>query len=429
MRLIPKRTKQPSIWIDAPKVNGAALDGAVARQRLSLGGLDDAVSAWYASQQPLGAMQSAHISRHWLIDKAISMPVEDAMRQGYMIDGETPEKDTGINAQVMEYVTSARRTGGAVALFRTCPPGTNPEDYYLAPLNLDAVTHYDGVSIIDATDCSGDPIGQDINDPASRNYMRPTYYRIGARRYHKSHLTICTPYPVSPRLMPLYGYFGRSIPEMMAERVYCAERVANEAPLLTMTKRLRLLGVDMEALLSGGDDAMGILNDNLTGLQQLADNFGVYVYDTANNGGMSQLDTSLADLDKTINSQYQICAAIARIPVTRLMGVSPGGLNSTGESDAEDYRQVLESIQSSMMQPLLERHYRLKTGEEVDLVWQALDSPTSAEYAAIDAQNGTTVAALVTAMVLTPEQGAEVLAKNKDSMFSGIRPSDDAYEI
>lgn len=429
MRLIPKRTKQPSIWIDAPKVNGAALDGSLSRQRLSLGGLDDAVSAWYAAQQPLGAMQSAHISRHWLIDKAISMPVEDAMRQGYMIDGDTPEKDTGINAQVMEYVTAARRTGGAVALFRTCPPGANPEEYYLAPLNLDAVTHYDGVSIIDATDCSGDPVGQDINDPASRNYMRPTYYRIGTRRYHKSHLTICTPYPVSPRLMPMYGYFGRSIPEMMAERVYCAERVANEAPLLTMTKRLRVLGVDMEALLAGGDDAMGILNDNLTGLQQLVDNFGVYVYDSANDGGMSQLDTSLVDLDKTIDSQYQICAAIARIPVTRLMGVSPGGLNSTGESDAEDYRQVLESIQSSMMQPLLERHYRLKTGEEVDLVWQALDSPTSAEYAAIDAQNGTTVAALVTAMVLTPEQGAEVLAKNKDSMFSGIRPSDDAYEI
>lgn len=429
MRLIPKRPRQPSIWIDAPKVNGAALDGAVARQRLSLGGLDDVVSAWYAAQQPLGAMQSAHISRHWLIDKAISMPVEDAMRQGYMIDGETPEKDTGINAQVMEYVTAARRTGGAVALFRTCPPGTNPEDYYIAPLNLDAVTHYDGVSVIDATDCSGDPIGQDINDPASRNYMRPTYYRIGTRRYHKSHLTICTPYPVSPRLMPMYGYFGRSIPEMMAERVYCAERVANEAPLLTMTKRLRVLGVDMESLLAGGDDAMGILNDNLTGLQQLADNFGVYVYDSSNGGGMSQLDTSLTDLDKTIYSQYQICAAIARIPMTRLMGVAPGGLNATGESDAEDYRQVLESIQSSMMQPLLERHYRLKTGEEVDLVWQALDSPTSAEYAAIDAQNGTTVAALVTAMVLTPEQGAEVLAKNKDSMFSGIRPSDDAYEI
>lgn len=82
-----------------------------------------------------------------------------------------------------------------------------------------------------------------------------------------------------------------------------------------------------------------------------------------------------------------------------------------------------------MMQPLLERHYRLKTGKEVDLVWQALDSPTSAEYAAIDAQNGATVAALVTAMVLTPEQGAEILGRNRDSMFAGIKPSDDAYEI
>lgn len=429
MRLIPKRTKQPSIWIDAPKVNGAALDGAVARQRLSLGGLDDAVSAWYASQQPLGAMQSAHISRHWLIDKAVSMPVEDAMRQGYMINGETPEDDTGINAQVVEYVTAARRTGGAVAIFRTCPPGVDPTTYYLAPLNVEAVTHYEGISVVDASDCAGDPVGQDINDPASPSYMHPTYYRVGTRRYHRSHLSVCIPFPVSKRIMPMYGYFGRSIPEMMAERVYCAERVANEAPLLAMTKRLRVLGVDMEALLAGGDDAMTVLNDNLTGLQQLADNFGVYVYDSSNDGGMTQMDTSLADLDKTIDTQYQVCAAIARIPANKLMGTKPSGLNATGEREAEDYRQLLESIQSSMMQPLLERHYRLKTGEEVDLVWQALDSPTSAEYAAIDAQNGTTVAALVTAMVLTPEQGAEILGRNSDSMFAGIKPSDDAYEI
>lgn len=429
MRLIPKRTKQPSIWIDAPKVNGAALDGAVARQRLSLGGLDDAVGAWYASQQPLGAMQSAHISRHWLIDKAISMPVEDAMRQGYLINGETPEKDTGINAQVMEYVTAARRTGGAVAIFRTCPPGVDPTTYYLAPLNVDAVTHYEGISVVDASDCAGDPVGQDINDPASPSYMHPTYYRVGTRRYHRSHLSVCIPFPVSKRIMPMYGYFGRSIPEMMVERVYCAERVANEAQLLTMTKRLRVLGVDMEALLAGGDDAMTVLNDNLTGLQQLADNFGVYVYDSANDGGMTQMDTSLADLDKTIDTQYQICAAIARIPANKLMGTKPSGLNATGEREAEDYRQQLESIQTRMMQEVLERHYRLKTGEEVDLVWQALDSPTSAEYAAIDAQNGNTVASLVTSMVLTPEQGAEILGRNSDSMFAGIKPSDDAYEI
>src|SRR5699024_311852 len=62
----------------------------------------------------------------------------------------------------------------------------------------------------------------------------------------------------------------------------------------------------------------------------------------------------------------------------------------TGEHDAENYRQALESIQSIDLTPLLERHYdRVSRSEgygemDIDVAWEPIDSPTEKEGAEIN---------------------------------------------
>lgn len=426
----------PEIVIGNPS-SGISMDRRM--DRYGLGdqeGIPQLVGEWYVRQGFIGHVQAAWMAKHWLIDKAINTPSRDALRQGWEIDdADQAIVDTlarydtkhDIAERMHELVASARRTGGAIAILLTCPDGEDESDYYANPLNVDAITAYHGIAVVDAADAHGEPLARDVSDPASLHYMEPAIYRVGSKKYHRSHCIRCVPYPVADVLKPSYGYWGASLPERIYERVYAAERTANEAPLLAMTKRLRVLGVDLEAVLAGG--AMDILEHNIRGLQQMADNLGVFVYDSANGGGLSQLDTTLTDLDTVIMTQYQICAAIAEMPATKLLGTTPKGFNATGESEAEDYRQSLESIQTHDMQPLLEMHYRIARqiegiAEPVKITWLPLDSPTAAEYAAIDAQNGATVAALVGNMVINPEQGAAILSANKESMFYGLPQAD-----
>lgn len=432
----------PSVDIVTPTVVGTASDSAMGK--LMLGrqeGVPDAIGDWFAAQGAVPARQAAWMSKHWLIDKAVSMPARDAVRQGWELDSENQElidalqkrdRKSGIEFTLQDFVSSARRTGGAVALFHTCPSGEDETEYYEAPFNLDAVTEYNGISIIDASEANGEALGENISNPASLRYMQPEFYRIGNKRYHHSHVVDCIPYPVADYLKATYGYFGQSVAERVYSRVYSAERTADEAPLLAMTKRLRALGVDLESVINDG--GLETLVANVQGLQEMADNLGVFVYDTANGGGLTQLDTGLADLDATIMTQYQLVAAIAEVPATKLLGTSPKGFNATGESEAEDYRQSLESIQTVHMMPLLERHYAIECqllgdSDGVTVTWMPLDSPTAAEYADIDNKNGQTIAALVSQMVLKPSEGAAILSQNKDSMFyDRIKLQDDELD-
>lgn len=48
-------------------------------------------------------------------------------------------------------------------------------------------------------------------------------------------------------------------------------------------------------------------------------------------------------------------AAAADIPVTRLMGTSPGGLNATGESDARNYYDAIDGRRKNELAPILDR--------------------------------------------------------------------------
>lgn len=421
-----------------PQVSGVAINSSSSRRYLELGqnqGMSQDVAAWYASQSFIGYDACAWIGKHWLVDKAVSSPADDALRQGYEISTDNKElskmlleKDShfNINASMSNFIATGRRLGGAVALFLTCPEGTDETEYYKDPLNVEAVTEYHGVVIVGADDVHAMPISSDIDNPASHDYLNPSMYRIGQKSYHKSHMRIFIPYPVANRLKPTYRYFGQSLPERIYERIYAAERSANEAPLLAMTKRLKTLGVDLESILTS-EEAMSVLQDNIRGLQEFADNSGVFVYDTGNGGGLSQIDTALGDLDALIMTQYQLCAAISEVPASKLMEQSIGGLGSTGEYEQKSYFERLESIQTNDLLPMLNMHHELVkqvngVNDVSTVTWSPLDSPDAKEFAEIDSLNSASVAAVTTAGVIGQDEARAILDASKDSIYFGKLP-------
>src|SRR5208283_727514 len=93
------------------------------------------------------------------------------------------------------------------------------------------------------------------------------------------------------------------------------------------------------------------------------DNYGVKFVGLED--GYERLDTSLADLDAVIMTQYQLVAAIANVPAVKLLGTSPKGFNTTGEFEEANYHEELSSIQSHDLTPLIERHHLLVIHSEI----------------------------------------------------------------
>jgi len=176
-----------------------------------------------------------------------------------------------------------------------------------------------------------------------------------------------------------------SVPQKIYERVYAAERTANEAPMLVQTKRLNVLKLDT----TQGITNLPQLVSNLQEMNALRDNYGWRICGLDEE--IQQLDTGLADLDEVIMTQYQLVAAIANVPVTKLLGTVPKGFNATGEYDESNYHEELESIQTHELQPLIDRHLLMVSrscpsfkSKNLIATWNKLDTPTAKEAAEIE---------------------------------------------
>lgn len=404
----------------------------------TIGFLPPAQIAWYAGQGFIGWQTCAMISQNWLVDKACMMPGNDAVRHGYEItvnDGQEVEPDVldemrkldkkfKIKNNCQEFMKMGRIFGIRHALFIV--DSTDPE-YYVKPFNPDGVTpgSYKGISQIDPYWVAPELSMEAAGNPAAPDFYEPTWWRINGKRVHRSHLVIMRNGDEVPDILkPSYLYGGIPIPQKIAERVYAAEHTANEAPMLAMTKRLITFKTDAAAALANPEAFQVKLQTWATWMS----NFGLKVIGEEEE--IDQHDTSLADLDDTIMTQYQLVAAASGVPATKLLGTTPKGFNATGEYEEASYHEELESIQENILTPLVDRHHLLLIRSYItpkfnvkfntEITWKPVDSPTAKEAAEINKLKADTDSALSTAGAIDGFDIRQRLITDQDSGYNGI---------
>jgi uncharacterized protein len=405
--------------------------------RLGNAGVPDAQLMWYASQSFIGFQTAGILAQHWLIDKACSMPAKDAIRNGYDIlrdDGKKlpPEvlafikkcdKRMGLNRTMYNFVRKGRIFGIRVALFKI--DGID----YSQPFNPDGITpgSYKGIVQVDPYWILPELAVTTASDPMSKNYYEPEYWNCNGQRYHRSHLVIFRTEEVIDVLKPTYVYAGVSVPQKIYERVYAAERTANEAPQLAMTKRLTVLGLDLDKAIAAGKTFI----DKMTEWTYYMNNFGIKIKGADDT--VEQFDTSLTDLDAVIMTQYQIVAAAANVPSTKLLGTTPKGFNATGEYEESSYHEELESIQTHDLTPLVERHHLclIKSAVAVrfpemkdlstEIAWRPLDAPTAKELADVNLVKAQAGVALAQSGAIDGTDERDRLINDPDSGYTGLQ--------
>jgi phage-related protein (TIGR01555 family) len=427
-------------------------DGIALKLAATAQNIPEVLAAWYASQTFIGHQLAAILAQHWLIDKACGMPGRDAIRQGFDIvsasgDEIPPEaikilkaadRRVKLNAQLEEFVRKGRIFGIRIALFKV--ESTDPE-YYEKPFNPDGVTpgSYKGIVQVDPY-WTAPMLDQAASSrPDTAHFYEPTWWQINGQRYHRSHLVIFRNSEVPDLLKPQYLYGGVPVPQRIMERVYGAERTANEAPQLAQTKRTTVWLTDMAQFAALGDDGVKRMAD----WASYRDNYAIKLGD-AQGDKIEQFDTSLADLDSVIMTQYQIVAAAANVPATKLLGTSPKGFNATGEFEEASYHEELESIQAHDLTPLVERHHLLVMRSEVvpkmaamkdvetTVEWRPVDSPTAGEQAELNLKKAQTGQALVASGAIGSEEERQRIALDPSSGYAGVDltapPADDGED-
>lgn len=407
----------------------------------------------FQSRQWITYNGCALLATHEIISRACSIPAEDAMAHGYTVacashEHKTSEEHTtdeerflydlkseadkmGMNETCVKLNFKKKVFGVAVAIPRVkfkegaMSPTREGKPYGYEDeydVNMIKPGSYEGFAVVDPVWLTNEFDQESCEDPLSCHYYEPTWVRTNNQKIHRSWYIRVVNTEVPDILKPTYYFGGLSLCQMLYERVWCADKLANEAPLLAMTKRLLIADGNLEQMIQDPRHA----NLFFRAINYFRDNWSIFVKKPSSN--VTQLDTALTDLAPLTMTEYQLAASIAQIPVTKLLKNVPTGLQSTGDYEWDDYAQGLIGIQTKDYEPLLKRHYELylrsmypdRKDLEVTIVWNPIDVPKNNEIISMasTAIQGTTN--LIANKVVTVSEARQMLRSTKLPLFNSI---------
>ncbi|QIG73240.1 putative portal protein [Rhizobium phage RHph_N17] len=350
----------------------------------------------------------------WLPRKIVNIPAFDALRKwrNWQTDEakieliEAEEKRLGLQVKLLEAMIKGRLYGGAALYIST------GESDISKPLDPAKVVK-GGIRFLNVFTKRQLIPGDIVEDPESEYFNKPEFYKLARNSsviIHASRLVIFTGERLpDPDLVATTALgWGDSILLSTLEAIKSVDSAA--ANIVSLIFEAKVDVVKIPGLMDSLSDAAS--ESRLLTRFQLANvakgNNAILLLDSEEE--YEQKNASFATLPDILQLLINMAAGAADIPVTRLLGQSPAGMNSTGESDMRNYYDRIASIQTLEIDPAInilnECLIRSATGARdaaIHYVWASLWQTTDKERAEIGKTNADTISTLYNTNLFPPE--------------------------
>ena len=230
------------------------------------------------------------------------------------------------------------------------------------PLQLDWIMPGDFAGLLIFDRWNGvNPSSELIEDISDPDYGYPKYYTVtdpaggGSVKIHHSRVVRFT-----GNTLPFWEeiaemQWGASVVESIFDELRKRDNVSWNIAQLTFMANIRVLKMqDLGQLLAATDnESQAELLRTLEAQNMLLNNMGMQVMDAAD--GLETHQYTFGGLADCYQQFIMDISGAAEIPVTRLFGRSPSGLNATGESDLQNYYDMIAEKQESYLRPILNK--------------------------------------------------------------------------
>lgn len=369
---------------------------------------------------------------NWIVQSIVELVPNDIMSRWIDIktaaDGQYMDKlnrvmrRTRVKDKLQDGMIWGRLYGGAAGLIMI-----KGHDDLSQPLDINTVMpdSFIGIHIVDRW--SGIfPEGEIVTDASDPDFGLPMFYDIKDAndtflfRVHHSRVVrfIGRPLPWQESVTELY--WGESEIEPVYNEVVKRDNVAANIAALTFKANMEYREVEgLDQLLGVGNTEMQRRFWNMMQAQAIMRNSqGLSLVNKGDAVHTEQYTfAGLADVyDRIMMDVSGAC----HIPVTKLFGRSPSGMNATGESDMRNYYDYVDSVRNSILRPVLDKLLPIicvstwgKMPDDLDYEFVPMEDPDEVEEAKIARDTIESIIAVFQSNLIDKETALKELADTK----------------
>ena len=406
----------------------------------------------YGSQSPLEATEypltrmtdnyallNSLYRDNWVVQNVVGIIPDDMTKKWFAPAGavgpehlkelDRVQRVTALRERVNEGLRWGRLYGGAAGLIMI----RGQEGMLGQPLELESIYPgtFQGLYILDRW--QGVVPGMELVFEGGEPV--PAYYSITDARgntvakVHHSRLVRFTgrDLPFLERVAELY--WGESEVEALYNDVVKHDNVAANMAALTFRANVDTMEVqNLDQLFSvtSGEQQRRFWNV-MQAQSVMKSNFGMQLVNRGDQ--IKNTQYTFTGLQEVYDSMCLDLSGASRIPVTKLFGRSPAGMNATGESDLRNYYDYVDTLREAKLRPILEKLLPVlamsawgAVPDGLDITFPPLWTPTAAEVAEIALKKAQAIRDTLQAGLFRADTAQRELKKLADEtgMFDSI---------
>lgn len=319
--------------------------------------------------------------------------------------------------------------GGGLLYLRRRGDGAGVTGDLAAPISVSPEFFRDGAldALVAVEPVSVGPLAYNATNPLAGDYFEPrTWYVSGVGEVHASRFLHFSTGALPVILRPAYNFFG--VPQVQLALDYLVQFTDDRESAARLLKKfsLTIFKTNADELLYGGDDSQVARRIRHFAMQR--DNDGVFAISNEDED-VVQVNTPLSGVTDIVRQALEMLAVIWGIPVVKFLGVSPGGMNATGESDLRSFYDHIESQRQKIFAHNFERlaqamQYSLfgELREDVSYTWPSLWELNERERGELAKLRADTDAIYLDRGVLGQEEVRAALGGDEEGRYAGIEP-------
>lgn len=334
-----------------------------------------------------------------LAQRIITAPADEAVKSGFrIVDGsEDVEASSDVlsvfedlegESRFSEALSWDRLYGGAAVLI----VANDGEDDLSKPLNENRLKNIERLVVFEAPYVLTSDTMR-YGDPTDAKYGMPEYYNLttfsgNVITVHESRLIIFPGGTLPEQQRRQRNGWGAKVLERIFDDLTRYDESLSVSLMALSRLSQGILKLDGMADLLTFENGEDIIKKRLDILDFSRHIMNTIAIDSTDD--YDQKNISLTGVREIIEEFQAALSAVTEIPVTVLFGRSPGGLNSTGKSDFENYYNLVQRIQRRTLKPRISRlvdligkcsDYSIKLPDKWTIEFPPLWNPTAKESA------------------------------------------------